>query len=118
MALPRIRLLQRVFREKYGVVGEVASRYLEAGAHVRINHPTRFGPIHILVYKDGEKYVVEVFNEPREVPISVIENLVQKAKLVKAKPILVLYGNGPKLGDEAYSRCKELGVKIRRIRAR
>jgi len=117
-ALTRIRMLQRIFKRKFGPVGEVASRYLESGAHVRINHPTRYGAIHVLVYKDGEKYAIEVFNEPRSVPMTVIENLAEKAKLVRAKPILVLYGDGPTLSGEAYLRCKELGVKIRRIRAR
>ncbi len=117
-ALARIRMLQRVLRDKYGIVGEVAARYLEAGARVRVMHPTRLGPIHVLVYKDGGRLAIEVFAESKPVPKEVVRNLVEKAKLVQAKPILVLYGDGPKLSDEVYSMCKELGVKIRRVRAR
>ncbi len=117
MGLARIRLLQRVLREKYGIYGEVAARYVEAGAHVRLMHPTRYGPIHILVYKDGEKYVIEVFKASTMVPRETVEALKKKADLVRAKPILVLYGDGPKLTDDIYKLCKELGIKIRRIRA-
>ncbi len=117
-ALTRIRMLQRILREKYGIVGEVASRYLEAGARVRLFHPTRYGPIHVLVYKDNSRYVIEVFSEPKEVPKEVVEKLIEKAKLVKAKPILILYGDGPKMSDDLYKFCIENRVKIRRIRAR
>jgi len=83
MSLAKIRFVQKALIEKYGNVGIVASRYLEAGFSVRVNHPTHLG----------------------------------SAKLVRAKPILVLYGNGPKLSDELFRFCKERGVKIRRIRA-
>ena len=117
-ALTRIRLLQRVLRQKYGIVGEVAARYLESGARVRVHHPTRHGDIHILVYKDGTKYAIEVFSDPRPVPKEVVEKLIEKSRIIHAKPILVLYGDGPKLSNEIYEFCKSQGVKVRRIRAR
>lgn len=117
MSLAKIRFVQKALIEKYGNVGIVASRYLEAGFSVRVNHSTRLGPIHIIAGGNGMRLAIEVFSEPREVPRDVIEKLVEKAKLVRAKPILVLYGNGPKLSDELFKFCKERGVKIRRIRA-
>ncbi|NPA97659.1 MAG: hypothetical protein GXO32_08685 [Crenarchaeota archaeon] len=117
-ALARIRMLQKVLRQKYGIMGEVAAKYLESGARVRIGHPTRHGEVHILVYKDGARYAIEVFSEPRTVPREVVENLLRKAKLLNAKPILVLYGDGPKLSEDVYQFCRDQGVKIRRMKAR
>ncbi len=116
MSLARIRLLQRILKEKYGIVGEVAARYVEAGYHVRLMHPTRYGPIHIVVTGNKDRMAIEVFSDPKPVPIEVVKTLIEKAKLVKARPILVLYSDGPKLTDEVYKFCKENGVKIRRIR--
>ncbi len=117
MSLAKIRFVQKALMEKYGSIGIVASRYLEAGFSVRVNHPTRLGPVHIIASGNGMRLAIEVFSEPRDVPRDVVEKLIEKAKLVRAKPILVLYGNGPKLSDELYRFCREHGIKVRRIRA-
>ena len=117
MSLAKIRFVQKALIEKYGHIGIVASRYLEAGFSVRVNHPTRFGPIHIVASGNGMRLAIEVFSEPREVPQDILEKLIEKAKLVRAKPVLVLYGNGPKLGNEIFKFCKEHGIKVRRMRA-
>ena len=117
MGLAKIRFIQKSLIEKYGILGNVASRYLEAGLNVRILHPTRHGPIHIVVNGNNIRLAIEVFAESREVPKEVIERIVEKAKLIKAKPVLILYGDGPKLTNEAFELCRKYGVKVRRIRA-
>ena len=117
MSLARIRFIQKSLIEKYGILGHVASRYLEAGLSVRVLHPTRYGPIHIVVNGNNTRLAIEVFAESREVPREVVERIVEKAKLIKAKPVLILYGDGPKLTDEVFDLCRKYGVKVRRIRA-
>ncbi len=117
MSIARKRFLEKMLKEKYGEIGIVASRYLEAGCSVRLLHPTRYGPIHIIVTGGGIRLAIEVFKDPREVPKEVVDSVIAKAKLINAKPVLVLYGDGPKLSEEIYRYCIENGVKIRRIRA-
>jgi len=117
MSLARIRMLEKTLIKKYGEIGRVAALYLEAGAHVRLMHPTRYGPIHILVYKDGSRYAVEVVKEKNRMCKETLETLLKKAELVKAKPILVIYGDLPLLSEELYKFCKEHGIKIKRVKA-
>ena len=117
MSYTKIRFVSRVLREKFGVIGEVAARYIEAGYSVRVKHPTRHGDIHILANGNGQRLVIEVFDKPGNVPERVVQDLVKKAQLVRGKPILVLYGKGPQLDDNIYRLCKELGIKIRRVAA-
>ena len=116
MSLARIRYLQSRLAEKYGEVGVVAGRYLEAGFHVRLMHPTRLGPVHIFAQRGSDRLVIEVVKDPGKVSPAILERVAKKAELLRSKPILVLYSDGPKLDDEARAKAEELGVKVRRIR--
>ena len=115
MTLAKIRFLQRKLTEKYGEIGVVASRYVEAGLHVQLMHPTRYGPAHIIATGHGQRIVVEVVKDPGLVPAEVVKNLSEKARLLRARPILVLYGHGPKLNDEVRGLIAELGVKVKQV---
>jgi len=117
MTTARATYLQKIYREKYGPIGVVAGRYLGAGYSVEIMHPTRYGPIHIIARGNNTIMAIEVIDKPTKVTIDDVQRLINKAKLVKAKPILVLYSDGPTISDDVYRFCKENGVKIRRIRA-
>ncbi len=117
MSLVKIKPLSRKLIDKFGPLGVVASRYLLAGLHVEVNHPTRYGPIHVVAIGNGQRIAVEVFSEPRDVPRDVVERIALKAKLIKSKPVLALYGDGPKLGEEVRKLCSDLGVKVKRVRA-
>ncbi len=116
MTSARIAYLQKVYREKYGPIGVVASRYLGAGYSVEIMHPTRYGPIHIIARGNNTIMAIEVIDKPIKVTIDDIQRLSNKAKLINAKPILILYSDGPIISDDVYSFCRENGVRIRRIR--
>ena len=118
MSIARVRYERARLEERYGEVGVVAGRYLEAGYHVRLFHPTRYGQVHVLAYKGSIRLVIEVIKEASTVGAEVVERVAKKAELLRAKPILILYGNGPRLSEEARSRAKEMGVKVRRLRAR
>jgi len=116
MTTARATYLQKIYRERYGSIGVVASRYLGAGYSVEIMHPTRYGPIHIIVRGNNTIMAIEVIDKPVKITIDNVQRLINKAKLVKAKPILILYSDGPTISDDVYSFCRENGVRVRRIR--
>ena len=116
MATARQKYISRVLARKYGLVGRVAGRYVEAGYSVELFHPTRLGPLHILAHKGNGIIAIEVFNKGL-VTLDAVKSLHEKSKLVKARPVVLLYGNSVGLSSEAESYCRENGVKIRRLRA-
>ncbi|NOZ31102.1 MAG: hypothetical protein GXO68_04040 [Crenarchaeota archaeon] len=103
--------------QKYGVVGKVAGRYREAGYKVDVVTTDEEAGYNFTAYKKGEKLAVKVFHKSGQVPVEVVEKLASEAKEQEYKPILVLYGAGPKLSESVLSRAGELGVSIRRVRA-
>lgn len=113
MVTAKQRYVSRALARKYGVVGLVAGRYVEAGYSVEMFHQTRYGPVQFLTRKRG-LLVVEVYDkgiiEPG--PIKVFH---EKARLLGARPIVVLYGSGVKLSEEAKSYCEQNNIKVRRV---
>ncbi len=111
-----MRFSQKRLIARYGPIGVVAARYLEAGLSVRVNHPTRYGPIHVLAWGHGQRRAVEVYNSSRPPSREVVENIAAKARLVNAKPVLVLYGSTPRPVGDALEAANSLGVALKRIR--
>jgi len=116
LALARVRALQKRLIRKYGVVGAVAGRYAEAGLHVQVMHPTRYGPAHVIATGGGQRLVIEVVEGVSSVGPEVVEALYNKATLLRAKPVLVLYSAGPQLNSDARALVQKLGIKVRRLR--
>ncbi len=116
MALSRIVFMSKKLREKFGVEGIVASRYLEAGYSVRIGFNTPRGRLSIIAKKEGKVLAIDVVHEKRLVTSNDIVEISEKAKSINAKPILVIYGRGPKVSNEAKEKAKELGVEIKFIK--
>lgn len=116
MTTARLRFLQAALKRRYGVLGNVASLYAGAGLHVRVNHPTRHGPVHVLAQGAGQKLAVEVYSSSAPAGPSVVEALVSKAQLLRAKPVLVLYGDAG-ITPEALELAKKQGVRVKRVRA-
>ena len=103
--------------QKYGVIGKVAGRYREAGYKVDVLTTDEEVPYHFTAVKKGEKLAIKVYHKSGGVPVEVVEKLAEKAKEEDYKPILVLYGAGPKLSEPVLTKAGELGVSIRRVRA-
>ena len=116
MSLARIVFLQKKLREKYGPRGYVAGLYLEAGYHVVVGFPTAHGEVDVKAVKGGESYAIDVLVDKRVYGPEVVEAIAKKAESIHAKPVLVIYGNGPKLSKEALEKAKELGVRVKRVR--
>ena len=110
--------MQKVFEEKYGIKGVVAGRYVEAGYNIVFDFKTPHGTIDIVATKGGDKVAIDVIWESREVSSSDIENLVNKAKSINARPVLAIYGNGPKITDDAKRKAHETNVIIKRVRSK
>ncbi|MEB3765683.1 MAG: hypothetical protein GSR77_05925 [Desulfurococcales archaeon] len=102
---------------KYGSVGKVAASYRTAGYKISENIDINPGAkYNFIASKKGEKLVVKVYEKSSNVPVEVLDNLASAAKELGGKPLLVLYGAGPKLTGEIREKAKELGVSIRRLR--
>ncbi|AEM39383.1 hypothetical protein Pyrfu_1526 [Pyrolobus fumarii 1A] len=116
MSLARIVFMQKKLREKFGPEGYVAGLYVEAGYSVKVGFETSEGRVSIRAEKEGTIYAIDVLTESKVYGPEVVEAIAKKAKSINAKPVLVLYGSGPKLSKEAMEKAKELGVKVRRVR--
>lgn len=114
MVTARAKYVIRQLKRKYGIVGVVASRYIEAGYSVELFHKTRLGNIDILVRGRGEVYAIEILHRGTYT-VDHVKLLQEKAKLVRARPVLVLYGRQPRLTAEASSYCSSNNIKVKRI---
>ena len=116
MSLAEIRFLQKKLKEKYGEVGIVAGKYLEAGFSVNIRKvKTPKGVIDIVAIKGGEKLAIDVYVRSGKLPLNVVEEVYEKAKHIGAKPVLALWGRGVEVDEDVIKKVKELGVIIRRF---
>ena len=113
MVTPRQVYLASRLVEKYGVIGRVASRYVTAGYSVRVFHPTRYGPLHVIAVKHGNTLAIDVVTG--SINIEIVKNLLEKSKLLRAKPILVVYGRGVVIPEDVKTFCNENGIKVKRI---
>ena len=116
MSLAKIKFTQKLLKEKFGVKGIVAGRYLEAGYHVKVDYEASKGKVDIYAIKENDKFAIKVIEKNTLVTVDEVKDLVEKAKTLNAKPVLILYGLGPKLTDEILRAINELNVKIRRMR--
>ena len=102
--------------QKYGVVGKVAGRYVTAGYRVDVVTTSEEAPYHFTAVRKGEKLAVLVYYKSGKVPAEVVEGLAGKAKEEGFRPVLALYGAGPKISEEVLGKARELGVSVRRVR--
>jgi len=102
---------------KYGPVGRVAAGYRTAGFQVKILDKTGEEPVSFIAWKRGARFAVRVVIKSGSVSTNIVKALVEEAKNNDAKPVLVLYGRGPKMEKNALEEARSQGVKIRRFRA-
>lgn len=116
MSLAEIRFIQKKLKGRYGEIGVVAGKYLEAGFSVNVRGiKTPKGIIDVVAIKGGEKLAIDVYLKPGKLPVEAIENIYEKAKHIGAKPVLALWGRGVKVAEEVLKKAQVLGVKIRRF---
>ncbi|MEB3860842.1 MAG: hypothetical protein GSR84_01305 [Desulfurococcales archaeon] len=103
----------KALRRKYGVVGSVAARYRTAGYRVEV---LGGGAADFVARRRGEALAVKVYSRSGLVPASVVEELASYASSHGLKPVLALYGGGPRLSEDAAEKARGLGVSVRRVR--
>jgi len=116
VTLAEIVFQQRKLEQKYGVEGKVAGRYVEAGFHVRMHVATKHGIVSFVAIKGRERLAIDVVDGKKILSKADLESLKRKAESLSAKPVLVLYGSGPRLNDEARNYARENSIEVKRIR--
>ncbi len=116
MVTARERFVWKKLREKYGVIGEVAGRYVAAGYSVSKDVKVGDLVFDLVASKEGKKLAIKVFYETKTISGDEIEAYAKAAKKINAKPIIVLYGGGPRVSEGALEKIDEFDVGLRRIR--
>jgi len=101
---------------KYGVPGKVAALYRMAGYRVDMISSEPDAPVHFKASKRRDHLAVRVYWKPGKVPPEVVEELASTAG-GSHRPVLVLYGAGPRADEGLIEKARGLNVKIRRVRA-
>jgi hypothetical protein len=116
VTLAQIVFEKRKLEKRYDVEGRVAGHYVEAGYHVTMGFATPKGPVSFVAKKGGQLLAVDVIKDPVRVTADMVNAVAEKAASIRAKPVLVLYGAGPVLTEEAKKAAAEKGVAVRRLR--
>ena len=116
MTLAEIVFTQKKLRKRYGVEGSVAGRYVEAGYSVAVGVETPAGRASFVAKKAGEILVADVINGTVKVTAEHVRSIAAKAQALRGRPVLILYGSGPILTEEAAKAAKEAGVVVKRVR--
>ena len=106
----------KLLASRYGPVGKGAANYRAAGYQVRIVDATAREPVSFIAWKKGERLAIRVIVASGPVKAEAVNGLKEAAEKESAKPILVLYGRGPKLTSEALEAARQAGVSLRRFR--
>ena len=116
MVTARTKFLWRKLRSKYGVVGEVAGRYIAAGYSVRIGVKCGDLVFEIVASKGGQKLAIKVYSGSKTVSLDDIDVVKKASERIGARPVIVLYGRGARLSSDVVEKIDELGVSIKRIK--
>lgn len=100
--------------KNYRHVGRVAARYVAAGYSVTVNPPLK--GVDFTATKHGIRFAGIILAEKKTYGVEEIEKAKEIAEKYKVKPIIILYGAGPRLATEALEKAKEYGIIVRRIR--
>ena len=114
MTTAQLRHQQKLLSRRHGIVGRVAALYVGAGLHVTLNHPTRHGPVHVVATGNHQRLAIDIYASPKPAGTAAVEAIARKASLLRAKPVLALYGAD--IAPEALELAGKLGVKVKRVR--
>jgi len=101
--------------EKGGVLGKVAALYVAAGYNVVLDYETPAGKLGFLAKRGKETLAVDVYCNIKQVNEENMRKLIEKAKQVNGKPILVVYGP-IRIPMSLYDLARRLGVKLKRVK--
>ena len=116
MATEREVFEAKKLEAKYGVIGKAAARYRMAGYSIEVVDENEEAPVNFIASKKDEKLAVKVFYRTGKVPQEIVERLVEQSKKANAKPVLVLYGSGPKITGDIIELLRSNGAGLKRVR--
>jgi HJR/Mrr/RecB family endonuclease len=116
MATEREVFEAKKLEAKYGVVGKVAARYRMAGYLIEVVSSSDDAPVNFIASKKGEKLAVKVAHRSGRLEKEVAERLAESAAETGARPVLVLYGSGPRVTSELLESIRAKNIGLRRVR--
>ena len=117
MATPREAYEARLLASRYGPIGKVAGNYRMAGFQVKVISGSEDAPINFIAWKKGEERLgVKVRIKSGPIDKSEVEALKAEAEKNNVKPILILYGRGPRISRELAEEARKMGVSLKRVR--
>ncbi|MCE4613214.1 MAG: hypothetical protein F7C07_05215 [Desulfurococcales archaeon] len=117
MATEREVFEAKKLEAKYGVIGKAAARYRMAGYNIEVVDDKEEAAANFVATKKGEKLAVKVFYRSGKVPQDAVEKLIEYSGKASARPVLVLYGSGPKITGELLDLIRSNNVSLRRMRS-
>jgi len=114
MTTARQRFLANLLESKGGVYNRIASRYIRAGYRVRFDHG--FKDIDLVISRSRESYGLKILYMKKIYVKTDLENFFNNCEKHGLKPVIILYGSGPRLDQETLASLAEKKVKIRRVR--
>lgn len=99
------------------IENKVGKYYKKAGYEVKLRKRTRVGEIDVYATRGREKIAIEVKHRNKKGVVSLkdVKKIAQKAKYLKAKPLLILSGNA-KLPRKGLASARKVGVRVKRLK--
>lgn len=97
--------------EKGGVLNKVAANYVKAGFNVRVK--PGINDVDLIAIKRNEYYCIKVLWKKKIFNEQELSSFIENCDKIKCRPVIILYGSGPKIDPGFLGKYK---VKIRRIR--
>ena len=102
----------KLLQKKFGILGKVAGNYLLAGFNVKV---VGKDDLSFIAIRGGERYGVLVVENIKDV-VAKAEKLVNAAKKLNLRPVLVIYGRQGLLPPDVNEKIRGLGVKVKYFR--
>ncbi len=114
MTTAKRRFVINKLLSKKNVISKAATRYVAAGFSVTVNPPLK--GVDFIAIKKNIKYAGIVLWKKKKYSEEVISKAKEIASKYNVKPVILLYGSGPRIDKEIVLKAKEEGIIIRRIR--
>ncbi|MCD6487868.1 MAG: hypothetical protein J7K21_01410 [Desulfurococcales archaeon] len=118
MVTARARFIQKKISKKYGIVGKVAGRYIGAGYSVSFNKKVGDLTFDFIASKNRQILAIKIVSNTTLVKPGLVDQVAEAAKKISAKPVIILYGSGPSISEDALKKANEAGISIKRLRVR
>ena len=98
------------------VENKIGERYRKAGYKVKLRRKTPSGEIDVYATRKKEKIAIEVKHRNKNAIVTSkeVRKIAKKARILKAKPVLILSGKA-KLSQKGREVARESGVRVKKL---